>query len=255
MMIVSEIFQGIIAYFQAMQVGIKHKLYKYLFLLLFLLLIFIVPVFIFDFFISLIGKLIPYSETDKYIDSGINFMASISGFFLLLVLSPVFTMVSEDITQKLKGKIYKFSFLQILKDVGRAVKLTSRNLIYQYFAIALISISIHFLPQNQVIAIFGKVLLFLITSYFFGFSLLDFAMENHRMSYKESVQFVRTHIGLSIGLGSVYYIAININQLTFVKEAIGHTSLYWSSFSEAIIAFIGVIAASIIMLRVGKTSN
>jgi len=72
-------------------------------------------------------------------------------------------------------------------------------------------------------------------------------MENLRMSYRQSVEFVRRYPGYAIGLGSIYYAAITINDWESVAGNFGHFSIYWSAFAEALVAFFGVIAASYIM--------
>jgi len=243
----NEVLQGILAYYEAISVFIRFKLYKYLLLILLLLLFFAVPVFLFDFIVSFIVGLIPYFDGQKYAIISLNIVAGLSGFLLLLVLSPVFSMVSEEVGQRLSGKIYRFSPAQLLKDVIRGIKISIRNLIYQYFLIAGISIALYFLPEMSIINLLGNILISIITAYFYGFSILDYAMENYRMSYNHSVNFVRQHPGLAIGLGSIYYLIISLNTLLEGRLISQHLSVYWSAFSEAFVAFIGVIAASIII--------
>jgi uncharacterized protein involved in cysteine biosynthesis len=247
---ISEIISGIFSYIEALYVAAKYKLYKYIILIFLLLLVFIFPVFLFDLFITGLSHLIPYAESGKYADMGVSFAAGFSGFFLLLVLSPIFSMVSEEVTQNLAGKIYRFSLTQLLKDVLRGIRIAFRNLFYEYLAIVIISIILHFLPENVIVSISGKALLFLITSYFYGFSIMDYALENHRINYNKSVTFVRTHAGFAIGLGSVYYAIISLNDIEVVKQSLGHLAVYWSGFAEALVAFVGVVGASILVSRV-----
>lgn len=244
-----DIFKGIIYYTVAIRYFFKFRLYKYLLLLLILLIIFAFPVVIFDFVINFLAGLIPYFKVQKYALLTVNMVAGISGFLLLLILSPVFSMVSEEVGKHLSGQIYRFSPVQLLKDIVRGIKISLRNMFYQYISIAVISISLYFLPEMELFHLFGNVLIGLITSYFYGFSILDYAMENYRMSYKASVQFVYQHTGLVIGLGLVYYLMISLNILLEGKLISPHFSVYWSAFSEAFVAFIGVIAASILMSK------
>jgi CysZ protein len=242
-----EIVHSIISYSKAFVLLFRFRLYKYLLLLLLLLIIFAFPVVIFDFFIQLLTGFIPYAEAQKYASIPVQIAAGFSGFFLLLVLSPVFSLVSEETGQKLSGKNYHFSPGQFIKDIIRGIKITLRNMLYQYLFIALISIAMYFLPEMKIIHITGNVLIFIVTAYFYGFSILDYAMENLRMSYKKSIDFVRNHPGIAIGLGSIYYAIISINNIPSVNKIFGNLNIYWSNFAEAIIAFIGVIAASYIM--------
>jgi len=247
---IQEILKGFLSYIEAVYLAIKYRLYKYILFIFLLLLIFIFPVVLFDLFLSGLSKIIPYSGTDKYAEMGVSFAAGMSGFFLLIILSPIFSMVSEEVTQRLAGKVYKFSLTQFIKDVLRGIKIAVRNLFYEYAAIAIISIILHFLPEKNIISLTGNVLLFLITSYFYGFSIMDYALENNRVGYQESVAFVRNHMGLAIGLGSVYYAVITINDIDFIKQSLGHLSVYWSGFAEALVAFVGVVGASILVAKI-----
>ena len=243
----SEILFSLKAYLRALDIFIRYKLYKYLFILLILLIIFAFPVVIFDFIVSKITALIPYASAQEYALTGVSIAAGISGFILLLVLSPVFSLVSEETGKRLTGVEYRFSPAQLIKDIIRGLKITLRNLVYQYLVIALISIALYLLPEMKILELTGSVLIFIVTAYFYGFSILDYAMENLRMSYSESVEFVRSHPGYALGLGSIYYATIGFNDWEIFSEALGHFSVYWSAFAEALVAFFGVIAASYIM--------
>ena len=247
----NNIIKSIQYYGLAIGYVIKFRLYKYLILLLVLLTLFVFPVVIFDFLINLLAGFIPYFN-EKYTLLTVNIVASLSGFLLLLILSPVFSLVSEEVGKRLSGQSYSFSFKQLVKDVIRGIKISLRNMFYQYLGIAAISIILYFLPEIKIIHLAGNALIVLITAYFYGFSILDYAMENYRMPYRESVQFVRNNPGLAIGLGSVYYLMISLNTIFEGHLVSEHFSVYWSAFSEALVAFIGVIAASILMFEKRK---
>ncbi len=251
----ADIIKGITRYVDSIRFFFKFRLYKYLFLLLFLLLIFAFPVVIFDYIITKISGIIPYFNAQKYSLLTINIAASLSGFLLLLILSPVFSLVSEEVGVKLSEQTYRFSPVQLLKDIIRGIKISLRNMFYQYIGIAIISTVLYFLPEIQLIHLTGNVLIILITAYFYGFSILDYAMENYRMPYRDSVQFVHQNPGLAIGLGSVYYLMISLNTIFEGQLVSEHFSVYWSAFSEAIVAFIGVIAASVLMFEKRKKNS
>jgi len=242
-----ELFYSLKAYLKSLELFIRYHLYKYLLLLFLLLLFFAFPVVIFDFFVTKITALIPYASVQEYALTGVSIAAGISGFFLLLVLSPVFSLVSEETGKRLTGVEYRFSPAQLVKDVARGIKITLRNLFYQYLLVGLVSIVLYFLPEMKMIQLAGSVLIFIVTAYFYGFSILDYAMENLRMTYDESVDFVRSHPGYALGLGSIYYAMIGVNDWKLFSDALGHLSVYWSAFAEALVAFFGVIAASYIM--------
>jgi len=251
----SEILTGIWSYILALSYFIRFRLYKYLLLLILLLLIFAVPVVIFDCFVNFIARLIPYAQSQKYALLSLNMVASLSGFFLLLILSPLFSLVSEEVGKRLTGQTYRFSPIQLGKDIVRGVRISLRNMFYQYLFIGLLSIALYFLPEMRILQVSGQILIALITAYFYGFSILDYAMENYRMPYRQSVDFVRKHNGLAIGLGLVYYVMISMNDLLEGHLFSEHTAVYWSAFSEAFVAFLGVIAGSVILFRKFESSK
>lgn len=247
MKFIKEFLLSITSYLQAIKLISKFQLLKHVVVLLILVLLFVFPVMMFGGVASVLSALIPYFDTDKYAEIGVSFMASMSGFFLLIILIPVFSMVSEEVGNKLKGKEVKFSFKQLVKDMARGLKITLRNLFYEYLFVGLIVIILSFLSEVYYLSKLGQLMIFVITSYFYGFSILDYAMENHQMNYRKSVDFARSHLGLLTGLGMVYYLTISLDMQPFFKDILGNISLYWVTFAEAIVAFVGVIAANIVL--------
>ena len=57
------------------------------------------------------------------------------------------------------------------------------------------------------ISIFGNVI---VTSYFYGFSFMDYSNERNKLSIKESVNFIRKKRGIAIGIGLVFYCCLLI---------------------------------------------
>jgi uncharacterized protein involved in cysteine biosynthesis len=252
---IQDLIYSYINYLKAVFYVHKFKLYKYLILLLFLLILFVLPVFLFDITITSLADFIPFINAQKYAFSTISLAANVSEFLLLLVLSPLFSMVSEEVGKALTGQNYRFSPMQLFKDIIRGIKISLRNMFYQYCLILMVYIVMFLADNLTIFKILGQTLIIIITSYFYGFTLLDYAMENYRMSYKKSVTFVRQHPGLAIGLGSIYYIFISLNNLIDHPAMSKHLVIYWSAFSEALVAFLGVIAASIIMYQYKTFKN
>ena len=253
MKIFNEFVLSIYAYPKAVKVIPKYGLFGHVFLLLILLFIFVVPVLFIGETLTFISSYIPFVNGEKYAQISSRFLSSFSGFFLLLFLIPIFTLVSDKVNQHIRGISNKFSVTQFLSDILRGIKITLRNLIYQYVSVVGVLILLSVFSNNMLFSLVGNIAIALITSYFYGFSLIDYAMENHQMNYKSSVKFARSHVGLVIGLGAVYYFAISINDLPLFKNILGNVGVYWTSFAEAIIAFIGVITANIVLNITNKS--
>ncbi len=247
MKFITELTTSIRSFWKAFLLIQEFKLLRYVVVLMFLVLLFVLPVLIIGSTSIFFSSFIPYFDGEKYSEIGVGILASMSGFFLLLLLIPVFSLVSEEVNNKLSGIETKFSLKQFIKDILRGLRITLRNLFYEYLFVVVIIILLSFLPEISFIALISKSAVFLITSYFYGFSILDYAMENQQMNYKKSIRFARSHLGLVIGLGMVYYFVIIINNFPFFISLFGKMSIYWTTFAEAIIAFIGVIAANIVL--------
>lgn len=122
-------------------------------------------------------------------------------YMVLIFLSPLFSLLSESLEEKTTGKKYPFNGLQLLKDIGRGILISLRNMLFEYLIIAICFIlTLFFAP---LIFITGPVLL--VTSwYFIGFTMLDYNFERHKMNISQSVRFIRHHKGLACGIGLVY---------------------------------------------------
>lgn len=137
-------------------------------------------------------------------------------YFLLMILSPLFALLSEVADEKLTGKKFPFSFKQLLKDVARGIAITFRNL----FMELLISFGL------WLVAIFVPPLIFItfplgliVGWYFIGFSIMDYNCERYRFSMSKSIQFIKAHKGHAIGIGCVYSIFMALP--TVAGDAIG----------------------------------
>jgi CysZ protein len=126
------------------------------------------------------------------------------GYIVLAVLSPVFAILSEKAEKKLTGKEYPFSGEQWMRDMIRGIGLVLRNMFIQT-GIMLAVFIVSMIPVIGWIAgIISSAFLFLVSSYFYGFSFMDYNSERHRMGIKASVHFIRKYKWVAIGNGSVF---------------------------------------------------
>lgn len=126
-----------------------------------------------------------------------------SKYVLLVILSPLFALLSEKTEEKLTGANFPFSFPQLLKDIGRGAAISLRNMLLEYFFIFACFIITLFLP----IAVFVTVpLLLFISWYYFGFAMLDYSSERHKSGVGESIKFIRANKGYACGIGFVYWL-------------------------------------------------
>ncbi|MET0300421.1 MAG: EI24 domain-containing protein [Flavitalea sp.] len=130
------------------------------------------------------------------------FYFSLFKYIFLILGSPVFAYLSEKAEAILEGKDFPFNFRQFFKDIIRGIKLAFRNTLWQaMFAIALLILSI--IPLVGWIV---PVIALSIECYFYGFSMLDYSCERHKLSPTESIAFIKNHKGLAVGNGMIFYL-------------------------------------------------
>lgn len=219
-----EIVIAIQSYFRAHQFISKHRLWKWILIpgLLYTIL-FIVGMYFFwqssDNVVSYISELF---GIDKWLDrqqsSVLSFLFILGGIIIRLVLvffyfslfkyifliigSPLFAYLSEKTEAIIEGRDFPFSFAQLMKDSVRGIKLALRNMLWQ----AVYTISILLLSFFPVIGWITPMISLFVECYYYGFSMLDYSCERHKLSPSESIDFIAKHKGLAIGNGLVFYL-------------------------------------------------
>ncbi|WEK36277.1 MAG: EI24 domain-containing protein [Candidatus Pseudobacter hemicellulosilyticus] len=130
------------------------------------------------------------------------FYFSLFKYLFLIIGSPLFAYLSEKTDAMLTGKDFPFSTNQLLKDMGRGIRLSLRNTLWQtVYMVSLLILS--FIPLVgwivPVVAIF-------VECYYYGFSMLDYSCERHKLSPTASIDYIGKHKGLAIGNGMVFYL-------------------------------------------------
>lgn len=126
--------------------------------------------------------------------------AFIGGYVVLILLSPLLAYLSEKTEQILNQKEYPFSWSQLFKDMIRGIIIAIRNFFFEMIAMVLL----FFFSFIPVIGFLSAPLLFIVSSYFYGFSFLDYTAERRRLKLKESVFFINRNKGLAITNGSLF---------------------------------------------------
>lgn len=125
----------------------------------------------------------------------------ISKYVVLILLSPLFSLLSEKVEELENNTTFPFSVIQFLKDIIRGSFLALRNLFIELFLIAVFTVIGLFSGPFAVIV---TPLLWIVSSYFYGFSMIDYTCERKKMSIKEGIRYIRKHRLFAIGIGSMY---------------------------------------------------
>ena len=130
------------------------------------------------------------------------FYFSLFKYVFLIIGSPLFAYLSEKTESIIEGKDYPFNLKQLLKDIVRGVKLALRNTLWQ----TVYTISLVILSLFPVVGWISPLITLFIECYYYGFSMLDYSCERHKLSPSESITYIGNHKGLAIGNGMVFYL-------------------------------------------------
>lgn len=122
-------------------------------------------------------------------------------YVTLIFLSPLFALLSESVEEKLSGTKYPFLTTQLIKDIGRGIVMSIRNMILEYFFIACCLILTLIFPPSVIVT---GPLLILVSWYFLGFTMFDYNFERHKMGVSQSIHIARKHKGMICGIGMIY---------------------------------------------------
>jgi len=131
-----------------------------------------------------------------------------SGFVILILLAPVFSILSEKTEHALfvKDEEYPFDFKQMMKDTGRGIILAVKNLTIET-AFMLLMFVIGFIP---VVGWIAPIIMFFISAYFFGFSFMDYTNERRKRTPNESSIYLKKYRWTAISVGSLYALSVFI---------------------------------------------
>lgn len=130
------------------------------------------------------------------------FYFSLFKYLFLIIGSPLFAYLSEKTEAIIAGKEYPFSWPQLFKDMLRGIKLALRNTLWQ----TVYSVSLLILSFFPVVGWVTPVIVLFVECYYYGFSMLDYSCERHKLSPTESIEYIGKHKGLAIGNGMVFYL-------------------------------------------------
>ncbi len=121
-------------------------------------------------------------------------------YVLLILMSPAMASLSEKTEHIIRGTTYSFDALQFAKDIFRGICIALRNMLIEFGFLFLCFIVV-WIP---VIGWFCPIFLFILSCYFYGFSMIDYTSERRKMNIPKSIQYIRQNKGLAIGNGFVF---------------------------------------------------
>ncbi len=122
-------------------------------------------------------------------------------FIVLIIMSPILALLSEKADNLITRTKYPFSLKQLIKDIFRGISIVLRNMLIELLYV----IALFFVGFIPIIGFFTPLALFVISMYFYGFSMIDYNSERYRYSIHQSVHFVRKNKGFAIANGMIFY--------------------------------------------------
>lgn len=132
---------------------------------------------------------------------------TMSKYLVLIALSPVLALLSEKTESILTGKTIPFSITQFLSDILRGSMIAVRNLVIEMLLLLALTVLGLFFPLLAPVII---VLLFLISAYFYGYSMIDYTNERHRLTVGEGNKLIVQNRMLAISNGALFDLLMRI---------------------------------------------
>lgn len=159
------------------------------------------------------------------------------GYIIIILLSPIFSILSEKVEKIQTGKQYSFNLATTINDIITGIYISVRNLCYELL-ITIVLIFFSFIP---IIGWFSIIILFLVSSYFYGFSFYYYSIERKGLGKAQNIKFMKNNKNLLISNGFIFASCLMI---PFI-------GILLSSF----VAIISVVAASISINEEIKLKN
>ena len=115
-------------------------------------------------------------------------------------MAPVIAILSEKTEELITGNSYPFNFKQFTQDVLRGILIALKNLAIEFIILLLLIL----FTNIPIIGWISPFLIFLVESYFFGFSMMDYCNERRKLTIKESASFIYQHKATAIVNGGVF---------------------------------------------------
>ncbi len=128
-------------------------------------------------------------------------------YIVLVLLSPLLAYASERAEEVITGRTFPFSARQLVKDAGRGALIAVRNGVLELAITIGIWVLTFFVPIAAPITF---IILFLVSAYFYGFSMFDYVYERRRLRIGEATRAVNSQRGAVIANGALFSLLMKI---------------------------------------------
>lgn len=153
----------------------------------------------------------------------------IGGTIVNLLMSPIYTKLSELTDTYITGRTFQTDAKQTMKDIWRTVVISITNIFKQLF-FTLLCLLLNIIPVIGSIA--SVVMIFLINAYYFGYGFMDYTNERARRSPKVSNKVTSRYKYLAITNGAIYALPLYCFCGTFIAAFLGGVSTIAATISQ-----------------------
>jgi len=194
-----------------------------------------------------LSRLIPPSSAEEWYWRVLYYLAAFVVIVLLLFVffflinriasalaAPFNDVISQKTEELVKGRLTdsRFSFIQVLKDSGRAVVHSFKILgIY----VGLLTIGLLLLLIPGVGPVLFSVAGALLSSYMLAYEYLSYSMDRRRFSFSQKRKFLRSRFFsiMGFGLGNLAVASIPAINLLFIPAAVAGGTLLFMDLEES----------------------
>lgn len=131
---------------------------------------------------------------------------SFGGYVVMVVMSPIYSWLSERTEALVSGKEYSFDLRQLAWEIGRGIVISLRCALLQL----LVTLTLFVCSFIPLVGLVTPVLTFGVSAYFYGFAFMDYAVERKRFRVNESVLYMRRNAGTVTAIGTVFTLSLMI---------------------------------------------
>lgn len=127
-------------------------------------------------------------------------------YLVLILLSPLLAYASERTEEIITGKTFPFRLGLFLKEIGRGILMALRNGSLELLITLAVWAGTLFLAPIGPLAV---VVLWFVSSWFYGFSMFDYVFERQRMGVRASAKAARGRRGVVLANGMLFNLLMN----------------------------------------------
>lgn len=138
-------------------------------------------------------------------------------YVVLITLSPLMAYASERTEEILTGRTFPFRWGLFVRDVGRGILMALRNGFLELGITVIVWVGTLFVSP---LAPLSALFLWLVSCWFYGFSMFDYVFERRRMGIGASARAARERRGMVMANGAVFSLLMNIPVLGLITGVV-----------------------------------